>query len=262
MDILETIAQTKRREIEIKKSGQPASLLEKSRFFSRSCTSLSDSLRQPGSSGIIAEFKRKSPSKGILNPDALIVDVTKGYARAGAAGISVLTDTEFFGGFNEDLIRVRENNTVPILRKDFILDSYQLIEAKSIGADVILLIAAILTPRQVHELARTARDLGMETILEVHSLRELDHRSPYISIVGVNNRNLSDFKVDIRISMELSGEIGRDDLFISESGLREPADVNKLRQAGYSGFLIGEQFMASPDPSVACMDFISKLNNS
>jgi indole-3-glycerol phosphate synthase len=258
MNILETIALAKRHEVEERKETMPASFLEKSINFSRLPLSLTRFLSQPDASGIIAEFKRKSPSKGILNPNVTVEGITTGYASSGASALSVLTDVDFFGGSNNDLIKARELNSIPILRKDFIVDPYQVIEAKSIGADVILLIAAILTQKEVSELSNLARDLGMETILEVHSLKELGHRSSAVDIIGVNNRNLADFKVDLGISFDFSREIG-DDTFISESGIHSPKDIVSLREAGYSGFLIGEHFMVTEDPAETCRNFVSTI---
>jgi indole-3-glycerol phosphate synthase len=262
MNILSTIAEHKRKQVAALKELYPIALLEKSAFFETSPVSLTRYLLRPDKSGIIAEFKRQSPSKGVINAYVSIDQVSIGYMQAGASALSVLTDEDFFRGKNEDLTRARELNYCPILRKDFIIDPYQVIEAKSIGADAVLLIAAILTTEQTLELAKLARSLGMETILEVHSREELGHRNQYISIIGVNNRNLADFSVSLETSMSLSEYIEKDDLFISESGLREPSDVLKLRQAGYRGFLIGEQFMATADPAAACQQFISKLKNS
>jgi len=259
MNILETIAQAKRREIDLRMAQFPVSGLEKSRFFNRSPLSLTGFLNQPESSGIIAEFKRRSPSKGILNREATVEQVTTGYREAGASGLSILTDSDFFGGVNDDLERARELNDIPVLRKDFILDPWQVIEAKAIGADAILLIAAILNKDQVLELARLAAGLGLETILEIHSPEELNHRNHYINMIGVNNRNLADFRVDMSISIELANQIGSGETFISESGIREPADVINLKAAGYSGFLIGEHFMVTEDPAAACRNFISTL---
>ncbi|OFY55404.1 MAG: indole-3-glycerol phosphate synthase [Bacteroidetes bacterium GWF2_49_14] len=261
MNILTNIANHKRKQVATRKELYPVALLEKSPFFETTPVSLTRYLLRPDKSGIIAEFKRKSPSKGVINAYVSIDQVSIGYMQGGASALSILTDEEFFGGKNEDLIRARELNYCPILRKDFILDPYQVLESKSIGADAILLIAAILTPAQTLELARLARSLGMETILEVHSRDELVHRNGHISIIGVNNRNLADFSVNLETSMSLSEFIDKDDLFISESGLREPSDIRKLRLAGYRGFLIGEQFMATSDPATACQQFISQLKS-
>jgi len=259
MNILSTIAAHKRNEVTERQELYPIALLERSPFFETKPVSLSKYLLRPGASGIIAEFKRKSPSKGTINAYAKVEEVTIGYMQGGASALSVLTDKDFFGGRNEDLIKARELNYCPILRKEFIVDPYQVIEAKSIGADAILLIAAILTPDETLQLATLARSLGMETILEVHGCAELTHLNDQISILGVNNRNLADFQVSLDISLSLSEFISDQVLAISESGIHHPSDVHMLRQAGYKGFLIGEQFMSAGDPAHACHAFIGQL---
>ena len=259
MNLLEEIAALKRTEVAERMELYPIAVLERSRLFNTQTISLTKSLIQVRSSGIIAEFKRISPSKGIINASAKVEEVTIGYMQAGASALSVLTDYEFFGGKNEDLIRAREQNDCPILRKDFVVDPYQVIEAKSIGADAILLIAAILTPEETLNLAALAVSLGLETILEVHGLTELSHLNKHISILGVNNRNLADFTVSLDISLSLSEFISDGIPAISESGIHDPADVQMLKQAGYKGFLIGEQFMAAGDPARACQSFINRL---
>ena len=260
MNQLETIAAFKRNEVADRKELYPVKKLENSPLFDRKTISLTERILQKGSSGIIAEFKRKSPSKGMINSHSDVADVTRGYIRAGAAALSVLTDSHFFGGNNEDLSRAREVNDCPVLRKEFIVDQYQIIEAKSIGADAILLIAAILTPAETLNFATLARSLGMATILEIHGKEELEHLNDQISILGVNNRNLADFSVSLEISLTLAPFITNGITCISESGIRHPADVLILKQAGYKGFLIGEQFMSTQDPAVACETFIKQLN--
>ncbi len=260
MNILHTIADSKRAEVAVRKRTIPTSVLEQSIYFYRDTLSLSRQLQSDGSSGIIAEFKRKSPSKGILNHQSLIQDVTTGYVNAGAAGLSVLTDHPFFGGTSQDLLAIRDLHNIPILRKDFIIDPYQILEAKSIGADVILLIAALLTPEETLSFARLAKSLGMESILEIHSGDEMSRMNDQISILGVNNRNLVDFSVTLDISLSLSEFITDSIPFISESGIHHPSDVDLLRKAGYKGFLIGEQFMVTANPAAACQSFISGLN--
>ncbi|TSA31183.1 MAG: indole-3-glycerol phosphate synthase TrpC [Porphyromonadaceae bacterium] len=259
MNILGKIAAHKRTEVSERKELYPIALLERRPFFNTEPVSLKKHLMRPGASGIIAEFKRQSPSKGIINANAKVEEVTVGYMNAGASALSILTDNQFFGGNNEDLIKARELNFCPILRKDFIVDPYQIIEAKSIGADAILLIAAILTPEETLNFATLARSLGLETILEVHGCTELSHLNNKISILGVNNRNLTDFTVSLDISLSLSEFISDRILAISESGIHDPADVHLLKQAGYKGFLIGEQFMSAGDPASACQTFISQL---
>jgi indole-3-glycerol phosphate synthase len=211
-------------------------------------------------SGIIAEFKRKSPSKGWIHPDAEAAVVCSAYESSGASGISVLTDEDFFGGTTQDLSLVREGVQLPLLRKDFILDEYQLYQSKALGADLILLIAAALTPARTRSLAAKARQLGLEVLLEIHSLNELDHINEHIDILGVNNRRLQSFETDLQLSFELAGYLPEQVLKISESGLSAPADVLALRQAGYKGFLMGEAFMKTADPGKALSDFIKQLS--
>jgi indole-3-glycerol phosphate synthase len=262
MNILETIAAQKRNEVTRAKQQMPVEWFEKSQFFASKPVSLVSSLLSSGSSGIIAEFKRKSPSKGLINGRATVAEVTAGYLRAGAAGLSVLTDHPFFGGSNDDLLAARRVSNSPILRKDFIIDPYQVYEARSIGADAILLIAAILTPEETLNLAALARSLGMETILEVHGKEELSHFNDQINIIGVNNRNLADFRVSLDISLSLAGLLPKGIPAVSESGIYEATDIIRLKEAGYTGFLIGERFMSEADPAKACEVFISKLNRS
>jgi indole-3-glycerol phosphate synthase len=218
-------------------------------------------LRREDKSGIIAEFKRKSPSKGIINNSSTVEKTSIGYMQAGASGLSILTDTEFFGGKNEDLLEARKFNFCPILRKDFVIDEYQIIEAKSIGADCILLIAAILTPEKTQQLAQFAKKLGLEVLLEVHDATEIaNFVCSEIDIVGVNNRNLKTFETSIGLSKELADKIPSQFLKISESGLSNPADVAELKTYGYEGFLLGEHFMRQSKPELACKQFIEKLN--
>lgn len=258
MNILEKIVAHKRIEVSENKLNMPVSLLEQKEFFSRPVISFSKSLLSENSTGIIAEFKRQSPSRGVINATADVVNVTRSYSENGAAALSVLTDTDFFGGSNVDLLRARVNN-VPILRKDFIVDEYQLVEAKAIGADVILLIAACLTPAEVKQLARFARSLSLEVLLEIHNEEELEHICDECNVVGVNNRNLKNFTVDVNQSLELSDKIPADKVKISESGITDTDTIHLLRSAGFKGFLIGENFMREPDPAVAFASFVKHL---
>jgi indole-3-glycerol phosphate synthase len=258
MNILEKIIAHKQIQISENKLNMPVSSLEKKDFFSRPVISLSQSLLDENSTGIIAEFKRQSPSRGVINANADVVNVTTAYAANGAAALSVLTDTAFFGGSNEDLERARVNN-IPILRKDFIVDEYQIIEARAIGADVILLIAACLTPAQVKQLAAFARSLGLEVLLEIHNEEELEHICDECDIVGVNNRDLKFFTVDVNQSLELSDKIPANKVKISESGITDTDTIHLLRSAGFKGFLIGENFMREPDPAVAFASFVKHL---
>jgi indole-3-glycerol phosphate synthase len=259
MSILSDIASYKRLEVESRKQLHPVALLERMAGYGRPSVSMAGALLRRGSSGIIAEYKRKSPSKGIINHTSTVESVTAGYVDAGAAGLSVLTDGPSFGGSLGDLDTARAINSCPILRKEFIVDPYQVIEAKAHGADVVLLIAAILTADETLALATLSRSLGMETILEVHSREELGHLNEQINILGVNNRNLADFSVSLDISLSLAGLIPGDVVAISESGIRKPEDISLLKQAGYRGFLVGEQFMATADPAGACHIFINSL---
>ncbi len=259
MNILSNIAAHKRLEVAERRVLYPVTHLVQSRLFNRATLSMTEYLQCEGASGIIAEFKKMSPSKGIIHAGARVEEITPGYIQAGASALSVLTDTKFFGGSNEDLLAARKINNCPILRKDFVVDPYQVIEAKSIGADAILLIAAILTPAETLELATLARTLGMETILEVHGESEMSHINDQINILGVNNRNLADFKVSLNISIGLSELIPDGILAISESGIHKPADIFLLRKYGYQGFLIGEKFMSTDNPASACGAFISEL---
>lgn len=258
MNILDEIIGFKRAEVEKQKKAIRTEQLEKFGFFNETPLSLKASLADKSKTAIIAEFKRKSPSKGIINADADVFAVTAAYASAGAAGISVLTDEYFFAGSIDDLIKARINR-IPILRKDFIIDEYQLIEAKAIGADVVLLIAACLDKQQVRELAAQAKALGMEVLLEVHEERELDHICEDVDLVGVNNRNLKTFSVDLEQSIRLSEKIGNEKMTIAESGINDPANILYLKQHGFDGFLIGERFMREADPGKAFKEFVKKL---
>jgi indole-3-glycerol phosphate synthase len=261
MNILEKIVANKKIEIAKSKARISISDLEKNFDPKRKTISLHKALIDGSTSGIIAEFKRKSPSKGIINDQVRPEIVTKGYADAGAVGLSVLTDLDFFGGNFDDFRAARlANPTTPMLRKDFIVDEYQLYEAKALGADVILLIAACLTPKEVQILGKKTQEMGMEVLLEVHDAEELDQTlCEYVNLVGVNNRNLKTFVTDIETSMELANKIPNTFAKISESGLKDAATILKLRAAGYTGFLIGETFMKTPDPAAALNKLVLDL---
>jgi len=260
MDILEKIIAEKKPRIERQKSLVPVSQLQKSVFFERQPFSMKSALQAPDASGIIAEFKRKSPSKGFINQVARPEEVGAGYAQAGASAISVLTDTEFFGGKNEDLTAVRKRVEIPVLRKDFIFDEYQIIEAKSIGADVILLIAEVLTKNQIKDFVRLAHSLGLEVLMELHDASQLDKIIPEIDLIGVNNRNLKTFEVSIQNSIETIKKLPEGEfLYVSESGIRQPEDIARLKLYGFQGFLIGESFMKTDNPARACEKFIESL---
>jgi len=259
MNILDKITEYKIREIAERKELFPTKLLEKSIYFDSPTVSLREYLLRPDKSGIIAEFKRKSPSKGFINKYALPEKVSVEYMQAGASALSVLTDNQFFGGSCDDLKTVRQFNYCPVLRKDFIVDKYQIIEAKAIGADAILLIAAILEKKQLVDFEQFAHSLGLEILFEVHNSEELEKIKLENKIIGVNNRNLKTFKTDIQTSIELSGLIPDTCVKVSESGISEPQHILELRKHGFKGFLIGENFMKSANPGLACKNFIKKL---
>jgi len=261
MNILETIIAHKKTEVADRKQRIPVAELEKGKFFANETLSLRSFLSDPGKTGIIAEFKRKSPSKGIINDKVTVEEVTTAYAKHGASGISVLTDQEFFGGSLDDLLAATINE-VPLLRKDFMIDEYQLIEAKAFGAEVILLIAACLTPAEVRTMAATAKRLGMEVLLEIHNEEELGHICDEVDMIGVNNRNLKTFEVSIDTSLDLINKIPKDKPAIAESGISEVDTIVTLRRAGFKGFLIGENFMKRASPSIAFADFVNQLKAS
>lgn len=262
MTILDEIVAQKRREVDERKPLYPVKLLEQSIYFNTLPVSLKKYLLRPDKSGIIAEFKRKSPSKGMINEFASVEQVTVGFMQAGAAALSVLTDEKFFGGSNRDLTEARKFNYCPILRKDFIIDEYQIIEAKSIGADVILLIAACLSAEEVRQFAKTAKSLGMEVLMEVHNEAELEKVNGHLDIVGVNNRNLKNFEVNIETSKKLIAKIPDDFLKISESGIGSPETILELRNTGFVGFLMGENFMKTSRPEKACKNMIQALTDT
>ncbi|TYZ10470.1 indole-3-glycerol phosphate synthase TrpC [Hymenobacter lutimineralis] len=261
MTILDTIIAHKRQEVATRQSLVPVKLLEQSFYMPAQPLSLRRYLLRDDLSGIIAEFKRKSPSKGIINAHAPVERTTLGYMQAGASALSVLTDTEFFGGKNEDLTTARRFNFCPILRKDFVVDEYQIIEAKSLGADAVLLIAAVLSGEEVLRLGRLAKSLGMEVLLEIHNAEELDKtlHPDAVSLVGVNNRNLHDFSVSLDTSGELAQRIPDEYVKVTESGLSTAADIEALRAVGYRGFLMGETFMRHSRPEKACAALVQQL---
>lgn len=259
MDILQKIIADKRREVELKKSIIPVSQLESSVLFNSRTNSLSK-LLQNSASGIIAEHKRKSPSKHIINSSFTVEEVVKGYQNAGVCGISVLTDMKYFGGSLDDLLLARASVTIPLLRKEFIIDEYQILEAKAHGADVILLIAAVLTRQEIKYLSEFAQSLGLEVLLEVHNEEELFKAiMPSLNMIGVNNRNLKTFEVNLSYSIELANFIPKEFVKISESGISNINDVKELQQYGFQGFLIGESFMKKENAGLAANKFIKQL---
>jgi len=258
MNILEEIILNKKKEVAARKQKVSAAALEASPFFGRTGFSLKAALNDAAGTGIIAEFKRKSPSKGVINGHVTVEQVTQAYTTHGAAGISVLTDEPYFGGTTADLVKARQNK-IPILRKDFMVDGYQLLEAKAMGADVILLIAAALSPADVATMAALAHELGLEVLLEIHHEDELQHICDAVDMVGVNNRNLKTFEVNIQTSIDLFEHIPNHIPAVSESGIADVETILKLRSVGFKGFLIGENFMKQTDPAIAFADFVDQL---
>lgn len=258
MNILEKIIVHKEKEVAEKSSLVPVKLLEKSTYFEAKTVSMKKYVQRQDKTGIIAEFKRKSPSKGNINISAAVETVSIGYMQAGASALSILTDKEFFGGTNEDLVHARKYNFCPILRKDFIISEYQIIEAKSIGADCILLIAAALKPEKLKSLAAFAQGLGLEVLMEVHDKEELEGGlNEHLDLVGVNNRSLKTFEVSLDTSYQLVDSIPSEFVKISESGLSKPESLIALKKVGFDGFLIGENFMKSSRPHQAALNFMN-----
>ena len=263
MDILQTIVAAKRKEVENLKPMSSIERFEKDGFFWEVANrSLKQSLLAEGSSGIIAEFKRKSPSKGWFKTKELEVESVVVSYNKFAAGISVLTDDEFFGGDLDDLIQTKVITDIPVLRKDFIIDEWQIAEAKAFGADVILLIAACLTKAEVKKMAGFTKSIGLESLLEIHNEEELGHICDEVDMVGVNNRNLKTFEVDVRTSLELIDKIPTGKPAISESGISNVETILTLKEAGFKGFLMGETFMKEAEPGIAFEQFVTKFKNN
>lgn len=259
MNILDKIVADKRIEVDLKKSLITQAQLEASVMMERTSISLAEVLRK-SNSGIIAEHKRRSPSKSVINQSLSVQDVAKGYADAGVCGMSVLTDGKYFGGSIDDLLLARASTNMPILRKEFIIDEYQIVEAKAYGADVILLIAAILRRDEIKTLSELAKGLGLDVLLEVHNEEELEKSlMPSLDMLGVNNRNLKSFEVDLDISRTLSQQIPDDFVKVSESGISSVEAIRDLKEFGYQGFLIGENFMKTDDPGKNAAEFINRL---
>ena len=260
-DILETIVANKRKEVARQKQAVNLQTLvalggdrlERPTFSMRQFLASS-------ATGIIAEFKRKSPSKGWLHPGAKVQDVIPFYAEGGASACSILTDGDFFGGSLSDLQQARRLVNIPLLRKDFIVDPYQLYQARVMGADAVLLIAACLSKEECAQLAATAHSLQLEVLLEVHSAEELDHVNADIDMLGVNNRHLGTFNTDVKHSFTLIDQLkGYAPLLVSESGISQAETVKQLRAAGFRGFLIGETFMKTAQPGETLRNFIEAL---
>lgn len=258
MNILDTIVAKKKIEVAEKKSVTSVSELEKGRLYKNETLSFAEYLLRKDKTGIIAEYKRKSPSKGIINGTSTVAEVTTAYVENGASAISVLTDKDFFGGSLTDLLEATINE-IPLLRKDFIIDEYQLVESKANGAEVILLIAACLSAPEVKKFASFAKNIGLNVLLEIHNEQELDHICDEVDVVGVNNRDLKTFTVDINRSIELSTKIPGDKIKISESGIDTVASIELLQQHGFKGFLIGEKFMKEENPGLAFQSFANEL---
>ncbi|MDT7827838.1 indole-3-glycerol phosphate synthase TrpC [Pricia sp. S334] len=259
MNILDKIVTDKRKEVDLRKSLIPVSQLEKSVLFDYPTVSLTDKLRH-SETGIIAEHKRRSPSKSVINQDLNVQDVARGYEAAGVCGMSVLTDAKYFGGGLDDLLVARAAVDIPLLRKEFIIDEYQIFEARAHGADVILLIAAILDKKKIKRFSERAQSLGLEVLLEVHNEEELHYSiMPSLDLLGVNNRNLKTFAVSLETSKKLSALIPDDFVKISESGISRVEAIQQLQPYGYQGFLIGETFMRTQNPGKAAGEFIDRM---
>ena len=260
MSILDKIVADKRKEVDLKKLIAPVLQLEKSFLFGRKTYSLAQRLRN-STTGIIAEHKRRSPSKDTINQNTNVGQVAKGYKNAGVCGMSVLTDIKYFGGSLEDLQLARASVDIPLLRKEFIIDEYQVLEAKANGADAILLIASVLDRKEIKTLSELAKSLGMDVLLEVHNQEELEKSvMPSLDMLGVNNRNLKTFEVSLEISKTLSNQIPDDFVKVSESGISSIDTIKDLKHYGYQGFLIGENFMKTGNPGKSAAEFIQKLS--
>src|SRR5690606_11762573 len=258
--ILDKIVQKKKQEVAEAKSKVSLTELQQYPLFGRACYSLKDSIFHPTRTGIIAEFKRASPSKGLINGTSSVQDVVKGYQNAGASAISVLTDPDFFKGSLADLTAAREVLDIPLLRKEFIVDIYQIAEAKAYGADIILLIAACLPHQEVKEFSEYAKSLGLNVLLEVHNEEELQANIfDSIDAIGVNNRNLKDFSVSLEHSYDLVNKIPKRFIKVSESGISNPETIKDLKERGFNSFLIGENFMKTDNPAQAIKEFVTEL---
>jgi indole-3-glycerol phosphate synthase len=261
MNILDTIVAKKKLEVQERKRDKSTGWLEKQPLFNKKTSSFKDFLLRKDKTGIVAEFKRRSPSKGIINSRAHLGAVAAAYSKHGASAISVLTDEEFFGGSLNDLLEIAAYE-LPILRKDFIVDEYQLVESKASGAAVILLIAACLSKDSVQKFAGLAKDIGLDVLLEVHNEEELDHICSGVDVLGVNNRDLKTFNVDINTSLQLIKKIPAEMVTISESGIDDIDAIHLLKESGFKGFLVGERFMKEKDPGHAFQLFAGQLKRA
>ncbi|QTV06486.1 indole-3-glycerol phosphate synthase TrpC [Faecalibacter bovis] len=258
-NILDQIVEQKRIEVQQKQQIQSIEDLKQSIHFLNPVRSAKASVLDATKTGIIAEFKRKSPSKGFINENANVKEVVAGYEQFGASVVSVLTDENFFGGSLEDLQQAKEVLSIPVLRKDFIIDVYQVYETKAIGADLMLLIAECLTKDEVHDLAKLAKEIGLEVLLEIHSEDQLEKVNEYIDLIGINNRNLKTFVVDTEKSKQILQQLPEDLIKVAESGITDPEVVKDLKEAGFQSFLIGENFMKNENPGKAFQEFVNQL---
>lgn len=257
--ILDQIVAKKHQEVKVRQANASIDVLQQSPFFLTKVRSAKAAVIARDKTGIIAEFKRRSPSKGFINETADIQKVVKAYEAHGASVVSVLTDEDFFAGSSELFAQAKEVLTIPLLRKDFIVDPYQVYETKAMGADLMLLIAECLTRDEVYALAQLAHALGLEVLLELHSEDQLEKVNEYIDLVGINNRDLKTFAVDLEKSKQILSQLPTDLVKVAESGISNPAVVDELREAGFQGFLIGEEFMKHENPGDAFAAFVKKL---
>lgn len=258
-DILSEIIVHKKAEVSRQKEETPFSALEKRLAESPISFHSLKSALEHSSTGIIAEFKRCSPSKGWINQTADTGIVTKAYETAGAAALSVLTDEAFFGGTLDDLQKATQTVHIPVMRKEFIIDEYQLFEAKLAGASAVLLIAAAITKEESKRFTKLAHQLQLDVLLELHDERETDYITPLNTFIGINNRNLGSFVTDLQKSFRMAELLPNDAVWVSESGISDPTILKELRNAGYRGFLIGENFMKTADPGKSLKAFIDQL---
>jgi indole-3-glycerol phosphate synthase len=260
MNILDIIKAQKLQEVANLKAQFSTSFLEEQPLFNSATHSLKKAIESSVSGGIIAEFKRKSPAKGNINLDANVVEVTQGYTNATVSGLSVLTDETFFGAQKTDFEWARKKNTIPMLRKDFMVDEFQIIQSKAMGADVILLIAKMLTKKQLKSFSNLAYELGMEVFLETQNEAEiLDNLDLNFDVIGINNRNLNSFEVSVENSIKLAQLLPKSSIKIAESGIQSLETVQLLKANGFDGFLIGEYFMKEQNPAEKCRNLMQQL---
>ncbi len=259
MTILDNIVAEQKQLISALKMEKSISELEKKSAFSRKAFSLYQQLADEHNMGIIAEFKRQSPSKGDINKLANVEKVAKGYQQAGAAAISVLTNQRFFGALPSDFALARQVVSIPLLRKEFIVDEYQIVETKAMGADILLLIAACLSKKEIKSFASIANNIGLQVLLEIHTEEELEKINDHCDFVGINNRNLKTFEVDVENSIRLANSLPKEKIKIAESGLSEIGMIKRLSAEGFRSFLMGENFMKTKDPGASCQSFIQEL---